>query len=423
MTIRLSQEWAFKMLVFMSLGFSTIRLFFDAFFSYFNISFIGYTTFYGLFAIFLVFSMPYLKKSISLSKIIFFIAWIVYCLYSANCTDIDSKNYVALVKYIALFGGIYLIVGSSIRVYSHIIKECLYKMPFPLIILGILNYIIISDSLTSSDYSMELSYANMTTALICTVIFYAGEINNKTSIKCSTSIVRTRFFSFINLILSYALVLIGGSRGPILAILIIAILSTIYSFKYSKNTSVIIISFIVVLIILGNLLLFSNYFSESHIRLFSLMAKNNIMETSGREYYARISLKGILDHAFMGVGVFKDRIYIYNRFHRAYATNSLGSYPHNFFLEVLLQYGIIIGGVLIITFLVLLFKAYKEQIQQSQEVLLLMIGLFIPLLVSKSYVQTWDFYMILGFVLEINNEKSRQVVKKISNKQITEKYE
>ena len=79
----------------------------------------------------------------------------------------------------------------------------------------------------------------------------------------------------------------------------------------------------------------------------------------------------------------------------------LGTYPHNLFLELLLQYGWVIGLFLCVLLLVLLVKALlkKNRPEFVFIVLLLPCGFF-KLMVTGSYLnQEPAFYALLGFCL------------------------
>ena len=152
------------------------------------------------------------------------------------------------------------------------------------------------------------------------------------------------------------------------------------------------------------LLLVSYIFPDSflqYFRFFKLFAYSDVFNLSGRDYLFSSSMQGIGENALIGVGVFNDRVYLYNVYHRSYTLNSVGSYSHNIFLELFLQFGIPIGLILSVILIVLLLRVYRFSYKTNTVfVYLLLLGMgFLPLLISKSYTQTWEFYMLIGFLL------------------------
>ncbi len=413
MKISVSSRNVYCLLVFMTIGFTSIRLCIGGIFSYIGYEVVGKILFYIIYFLVFVFARRYVLSTISLNRVICFFAWIVYCLYSAITTDLDSEHYVDIIKYIAVFGGGYLIIGQSIRKQSWWLKDQIYKIPSLLNLFGILNYILLgrtgtrfSEGAVSADYSMELSYANLASAIICTIILLAGNFKDKELLN-TIRIKQKGVILLFNSIISYVLVLIGGSRGPILVLVFVVFLSMIYSLVNRKNINIIILCFFISAFLVSFILLNSNLLSGTSIRLLSMISSGNALETSGREHYVEISLNAIRDNALSGVGVFHDRVYIYERFHRSYAINSTGSYPHNFFLEILVQYGIIVGGGILLFITNNIVRAYKEDMNTAPEVFLLMIGLgLLTLMISKTYTQTWEFYMLIGYLIESKKKTS-----------------
>lgn len=431
------------------IGFTSFRILIDSLFSILGISTVGTIAFYLYILVLFVQALPYFTKTITFPRTIFFMAWILYCVVSAKRTTMDSALYLSYIKYILVFGGAYLLLGQTAFRYSSIAKEELYKLPAVLNIVGMLNYSIIrysgaglSGAAASADYSMELSYANLVPALICTVILLAGDLDkhgeksnravitvdrpaeslhrnipavtytvmllsgdwNNRRLNSKVNILNDRrLFYLINMAIAYVLVFLGGSRGPVMVLGIMAIFSSIYSIVRHKNKLMIALFIIAGFFAIAFLAIAFDFVSfNASNRIVRLLMNKDILDTSGREHYAEAAIAGIKEHTWLGTGVFRDRIYIYDRFHRSYAINSFGSYPHNILLEFLLQFGVIIGTGLLFFILHMIRSAYKGVDEtKAQEVFLYILGVGImPLLVSKSYVQTWEFYLLLGYLIE-----------------------
>ena len=415
MKISISREKAYLVLVSLCLAFTTIRLFFGAISIYIiGNETVGKLLFYVVLLLCAFFAMPYYIKNVTIKSMILFLCWIFYCYLCARSAQLDSDLYKNEIKYMFVFGGLYFFIGKSFYSNKDIVKEQLYRLPTILNIIGILNFVLlgangekVSTSISGADYSMELSYANLISATICTVIFVAGELGDVTFLRNVSRIKEKRMLLVINLPISYLLVLIGGSRGPLLALFFVAIFGSIYSLVRHKN--IIAIACLLLSGCFGLFFAFSgaaSVFLNSEMRSLSMLADNNLLATSGREHYYSAAIKGIWENKFLGVGVFKDRVCIFKHFHRYYAWTSYGSYPHNIVLEVLLQFGIPLGALLFYFFGNRLRIAWKQfKLAHAQEVFLVIIGVgLFPLLVSKSYIQTWEFYLLVGVLLECKKQ-------------------
>jgi len=408
-----SKEKIFRRLFRCMIGFTSFRILTNEVFSIVGIPAVGTVLFYLFVSMLFLQALPLIFHTITFQRALLFLAWIIYCVYSARNTAMDSDIYLNYIKYILVFGSIYLLLGQVTSRYSFFAKKELYRMPGILNIVGIINYVLIGyrGEGLNGDYSMELSYANLVPALICTVILLAGDLDGRQFRSDARIRGDIRLFYIVNLLISYVLVFVGGARGPILAFGIIAILSSIYSFIRHKNRIMIALFFTIgVAVILLLLFDYNDVVSDENNRIIRLLVNNDILNTSGREHYTAAAIKGIKENLWGGTGVFNDRVYIYNRFHRSYAINSFGSYAHNIVLEMLLQFGIIIGTGIVVFIIFLIREAYSGLDKtKGQEFFWYIIGIsIIPLLVSKSYIQTWEFYLMIGYLIENLRLKDRR---------------
>ena len=87
-------------------------------------------------------------------------------------------------------------------------------------------------------------------------------------------------------------------------------------------------------------------------RIFTFIIEGDITASKGRESLAKQAVEAIIENPMWGYGITADRA-------------MFGIYPHNMFLEILCQYGIVFGSLLIITMLVItviaLLKSRKNR--------------------------------------------------------------
>jgi len=113
------------------------------------------------------------------------------------------------------------------------------------------------------------------------------------------------------------------------------------------------------------------------------------------------SITLIKKHLLIGVGIGKDRILIADKMQRDVLTQAAGLYPHNILLEVLLHFGIFIGGWILIYLLKIIYTTiFKNINRDATDVVCIFVSIgFVPLLVSGSYVESPLFYILVGICL------------------------
>ena len=179
--------------------------------------------------------------------------------------------------------------------------------------------------------------------------------------------------------------------------LILGIFAVYFIFDYKNITSWV-----------GTYLL--NFFPNS--RTIELLSNGKIFVLSGREKYFDIIETSLSENPFAIHGLLTDRIIIGNSIgHTTYITE----YPHNIFLEVFYQHGIILG---LLFFIVLLFVVIKSIIiaiklrdRGKWDIALMIIAVSFAasqLLVSNSYIISMSFGLLVGASLcLINHRKER----------------
>lgn len=207
-----------------------------------------------------------------------------------------------------------------------------------------------------------------------------------------------------------------GARGPFVCWIMFLVIKI--AIQMNQVTAKKKIGVIIGLSTIGGLLFFNYYkilmglrvfFSQSgfSVRIIDRMLDSSLLTDKGRGSIAEMCLDRIQSNPLSGTGPVNDRIYLASRF--GIKGNGLGSYPHNIFLEFLMQYGVIIGGILVILVIMVLIKAYRSQFGQLSKafILVLIASYFFPLLFSRSYLDNDGFYFLIGVCLSavINQRK------------------
>ena len=269
----------------------------------------------------------------------------------------------------------------SIRNFS-IFKEVIRRASYIVFAVGfIISMLTFMKKISIGSYSMSLSYY----MLLPTLVFF-NEIIESFSIK-----------SFAFLILSLLIILSLGSRGAILCILIFVFLK-FFSPHSKKTFTKIIIYFsilgigILALIFLDEIiellynLLLSYGINSRTLRLFLREG----VHLSGRDKIYESVIAEILQRPLLGIRIAGDRRIID------------GSYTHNFFIEILGNFGIFVGFIISITMVFLIIRSLLTKDKEKYDFIIMWLSLgFVHLLVSSSYLTDIKFWIFLGVMMNL----------------------
>ena len=190
-------------------------------------------------------------------------------------------------------------------------------------------------------------------------------------------------------------VVFGGCRGALLSLLLFFALFLLLGIK--KN-----ITRILVLLFLGFVLLNINPLLNSgnsllgsygyESRIFIHAGSNTFIESEGRNevYDKAIS---IID--YIGHGVYSDRVLLQN------VRDS--TYCHNWVLEVLVDFGWVLGGLIILAILLYLYRLVRHKpqgdIHYSFMLIFTLTMLLTKYMLSSSYLDSSECAMILGWFI------------------------
>lgn len=210
-------------------------------------------------------------------------------------------------------------------------------------------------------------------------------------------------------ILLFFLILIDGSRGPVV---VAAIFYAYYTLFLSSGKTkrriflTIAISAVVAVMILPRMESFQN--SRT---MFLLQEGELISHDSGREENVySVVLPKIMESPIVGWGLGGDRYFLD------------GSYSHNIFIEVFIHYGIFVGTALFLWLLFycirMFFSSRTKQIPGEREMFVMMFLYgFVPMLVSGSYLTNFSFAIFIGYLISLkrHQQKAQIVIAKYNN--------
>ena len=249
--------------------------------------------------------------------------------------------------------------------------------------------------------NMEISYSILPLSIIS--IYFA--------------LKEKKIIYFISALCS-GMVIIGiGSRGPLLCIAVFIVVHLLSDFKKNK----ILIVFMVVI----SCLVFCNYNSilDELIDLFKKYDINSrtlykirdgsIEDDTGRSDIQEVALQQLSEHPILGTGIAVERIKI----NQLVMNKDMGScYPHNLIIEILVQYGYIIGTGIILYLCYLFIKSIRKGSQIERELLIIIFSTeIIRLMLSSSYLSSSLFFLWLGLSINIVYRNRRMEVEENSN--------
>lgn len=184
--------------------------------------------------------------------------------------------------------------------------------------------------------------------------------------------------------------LIFGSRGP----LAVACLYIIYDLIQTSKKNLLILVMLLFLTV-SILPLLADQLDGLGIssRTLNFILSGDFGSAEGRDEIYPMCIKLINENWFAGVGIFGDRIH-------------LDEECHNFILEILVNYGVILGTLILVYIgLFFLISYIKLDDVRRNYFAKFVIAFFIPLMVSDSYLISIYFGLFWGLILVLNNER------------------
>ena len=240
-------------------------------------------------------------------------------------------------------------------------------------------------------------------SLVAILIIFSNRANNPYNMRFSYILSIALYFQTIKLINNFKitnlffvvmdlyLILIYGSRGPLLCYCIFLIIYIIFN-KNNIYIKFFFCSFILfVYMYFDKIIMFiSGVMSRFNItsRTLYLMV-GDLSHNSGRDIILGKTKELIQAHPIMGLGVAGEFKYMIE-------------YPHNIFFDLLLHWGVILGTALFIFLLVLIIKSFIKATNKKRMLLLVFTCYgFVALFFSGTYL-SWDgFYILFGIMIRI----------------------
>ena len=279
----------------------------------------------------------------------------------------------------------YYVVGASVSLERH------YDLFISIGRIGVLVNLLIStisllgftNTFNAGEESMGLAY-NMLPSVILVSRNYLYRHNQQ---------------DFLLTIIGLFVLMSLGTRGPIVAFALFIVLFYLFCKNYTSSISsriAILLGFGIFYLLLNPILLILLTIAKSFgfgTRAYDAILEGDVFNAENREWiYDKVVDYIIYDKSNIGYGFFYDRVIL---------GMDVSSYCHNLFYEVCLDFGIYIGGALLILFfgavIVNMFKYRKSE--ASSLYLALFCSCVVQLFFSLSYLKSVLFWFFVGVTI------------------------
>lgn len=356
---------------------------------------------YVVFGLYLLLFCKFNEKQLLFERTFFLL--ILLCIIFFTTIGTYKNAFMHSFVYYGIINILFFFIGQLEVDTEIIVKHCRFCVWLSIVYASVYIFFI-----KKSGYYMTLTY----NILPWSILSYIEFVKNR------------KFHYFVAFIALTTMTFIGGARMPLVCIIIFVILSSFYRRDKLTKNRILVFLFLTAAIIIGitfyrNILMFlSNILPES--RTIQMLLNEDVLSVSYRDNIYEYIMQVVYKNPFKIRGFYADRIILGTRF---FNNNDLGFwitdsshytvYAHNIFIELLSNFGFMIGTIVIIfiakKILVLSNFAWNDNNYYNKMycLFLIVVGL-IPLLVSNSYMQYSMFWYFIGYADSLKFQKCRK---------------
>ena len=338
-------------------------------------------------------SLPWFAKYVNGRDIMFYVGMVMLVLFTIiffpnNAEYLQSDWWRILI----LAAPFYLVgVSYSDKVCS---RDLFWCSVVGVVVIFVYRLYLIGAGKAPENDDMDVAYKLLPSVMY--LIYYA--YNKKQKIYWVIAIASSFFM------------VVFGTRGPILCILIYIIALMMYGVMKERSIKKMLALTVIIVIVIA-------IFSQEDVflrlsvklsnrlgslgfssRIFDYYLAGEAAQSKGREILAQKAIEAIIREPLFGYGFTGDR-YL------------LGIYVHNFILEILCQFGVILGSVILVSVAALTVSAFVKSYRSRHTftlVLMLASMVFVKLMLSGSYSTELYFYFMLGVFVSVNRRRGEK---------------
>ncbi|NLA75571.1 MAG: hypothetical protein GX846_08915 [Deltaproteobacteria bacterium] len=259
---------------------------------------------------------------------------------------------------------------------------------------SILAGLVLMDLADIGSYSMPLSYYMLLPAIVS-----IDALIEKISLK-----------DLLISLVSISVIVLFGSRGALLCILVFIFIKIIQKSLNSLKTGIVFLISGIGLImswplIRNGIKQFDMFLMarDIHSRTIKLFLRDGLYLTGRDRIYSQI-FEATRAKPFLGIGLAADRRIL----------KGSSAYAHNIFLELLMNYGFVLGLLVSFLLVLLLVRALFSRNSDKKNMLAIWTGIgFIHLQISSSYLIDLKFWIFLGLLIEANQKVIGNMIKQV----------
>ena len=131
------------------------------------------------------------------------------------------------------------------------------------------------------------------------------------------------------------------------------------------------------------------------IRIFDKLLSGTQLGSSGRDHLTEQLLVSIREHSLLGTGLCSDRMII-------------GIYAHNLLIELWVEFGLIIGTVLLLALVITLWRGYINSSSKVEKgmIITMLCASFFKMFLSGSYIDEGPLFLLVGLCVGVIRKNS-----------------
>lgn len=331
--------------------------------------------FKGIIFLCLIYCIPMLFQSINKKMILYILGIILFFLL--QCLFFYDNKYF-FENFLVHVTTIFPIVICFLAINNYkLLLDKLIKISFGISVITLVLFLIFKNNMFSNGYSM--GFANIMIFPSNILIYYL--FNNKLK-------KMHKLCAIILFIANFFIILAVGSRGALINIMFFLLYMIFFEQKNKVRKYIFCLSTIIVFLIImaysKEITVALSQISSKiglNSRTLNLLLSNNINHDSGRRELWAIVLSEICVSPFSIRGINADYLLI-------------GIYSHNFIIELLYEFGILLGVPFIIYIIYAIFKTVISKNNYYTNLLKILLFNFFPLILWSATIWTSMFFWI-----------------------------
>lgn len=344
--------------------------------------------------------------TIKVKTLMLYLIFVLVTLLSFAFTSYESFSLSVL--FTLLIGTFSFFIQGSLINLKRVSREQLYVSAVVTLIISIAYtiYFINSKDITLSD-NMDLAYN-----ILPSVLVIVSEVFTE----------KKKKFTIVFSVIGAVFLLLQGTRGPLLVLAVFVCLMLYKKYGLGKfffkiGTVVLLFSILVSsqfvklqLVELSDKVDSSGYSS----RFITMLLEGEISNSNGRDTIQKALLEDIKENPFAIRGMFADRQATRGLVDHEYSMRyKKGTYAHNFWLETIHSWGVLLGGAIFLIVLFIILKIVRISDKEDAYIVMLFVCTgFVYLFFSGSYLQSEKFFFLIGLALNYRNYEEMNILTK-----------